>query len=738
MPKPNKLINEKSPYLLQHAYNPVDWYPWGEEAFKKAKDEDKPIFLSIGYSTCYWCHVMEREVFEQDYMAELMNKIFVNIKVDREERPDVDKVYMSALQAMTGSGGWPMSMFLTNDLKPFYGATYVLPTSKYGMPGFDDLIQQIGNAWKTKRDEVEHSGDEIIKHIKKASSNVKTGTELTDEAMKKALEQFKRSFDYEVPGFGGAPRFPRPVGFNFLLRAYKKYNDEEALKMVGKILFIMAKGGIHDHLGGGFHRYSVDKYWIVPHFEKMLYDHAQLAVSYLEMHQITKDKFFADIAEDILEYVTGKLTFRTSLPLSFGEACLTNNELLIPVEAGSQGAGGEVKAPLSAGFYSAEDAESALDASNPHEKEEGACYVWEISEIVKLLGEEDAKVFNYFYGVGAKGNTPQGSDPHNVFENKNILYEAKTLSDTANKFDMPTDKVYEIIQQGRKILFEVREKRPLPHLDDKILTSWNGLMISAFAKAYRLLHKTKYLEQAVNAANFILNNLYDKKKKVLMHRYRDGEAKVEGNLDDYAFFTQALIDLYETTFEIKYLELAVELNNLAVKYFYDNEEGGFWDTSGKDKSILIRTKEDYDSAEPTGNSIAIMNLLRLSQFTDNKELYKKAIESLKLFDEKMKTHPYAMPQMLCALDFALQKPKQIIIAGKRDDANMLALIEEVYNHYLPNKILIQAEPGKENKLIPFLSEIIPASLEKSQAFVCENYTCQLPVSEVEELRKLLG
>lgn len=721
MPKPNKLISEKSPYLLQHAYNPVEWYPWGEEAFKKAKDEDKPIFLSIGYSTCYWCHVMEREVFEQDYMAELMNRIFVNIKVDREERPDVDRVYMSALQAMTGSGGWPMSMFLTNELKPFYGATYVPPTSKYGMPGFDDLIQQIDNAWKTKRDEVENSGNEIIKHIKRASSNVKTETELTDEPVKNALAQFKHSFDEEVPGFGGAPRFPRPVGFNLLLRTYKKYNDEDALKMVGKILFIMAKGGIHDLLGGGFHRYSVDRFWIVPHFEKMLYDQAQLAVSYLEMHQITKDKFFADIAEDILKYVSRKLTSDASASFSRGSHL-------------SEGA----STPLSTGgFYSAEDAESALDASNPHEKEEGAFYVWELAEIEKLLGEEDAKVFNYFYGAGARGNAPAESDPHNVFVNKNILYEAKSLSDTANKFEMPTDKVYEIIQQGKKILFEEREKRPLPHLDDKILTSWNGLMISAFAKAYRILHKTEYLEQAVKAAEFILNNLYDKQNKILLHRYRDGEAKVEGNLDDYAFFIQSLIDLYETTFQIKYLEQAIELNNLSMEYFYDNEEGGFWDTSGKDESILIRTKEDYDSAEPTGNSIAVMNLLRLSQFTDSKDLYDKAIDSLKLFDDKMKSHPYAMPQMLCALDFALLKPKQIIIAGMRDDAGTHALLQEVFNHYLPNSIIIQAESGKDNKVIPFLKEIIPANLDKPQAFVCENYTCQLPVSGVEELRKLL-
>lgn len=705
MHKSNRLAKEKSPYLLQHAHNPVDWYPWGEEAFNKAREENKPIFLSIGYSTCYWCHVMEREVFEQDYMAELMNKIFINIKVDREERPDVDRIYMSALQAMTGSGGWPISMFLTPGLKPFYGATYVPPTSKYGMPGFDDLIKQIDNAWKTKREDVENSGNEIIEHLRKASENVSTSSALNDEPMKKGVEQCLSMFDEDVPGFGNAPRFPRPAMFNFLLRAFKRFNDDNALNMTAQILYVMAKGGIHDHLGGGFHRYSVDKFWIVPHFEKMLYDQAQLAVSYLELYQITKEKIFAGIAEAILHYVTSKLTY--SGPVNIG------------------------------GFYSAEDAESALDASNLKEKEEGAFYVWEKDEIEKLLGEENAEIFNFFFGVNENGNAPAGADPHNVLKNKNILYEANTLSAAADKFGLPIEKIYSILQEGRKLLFETREERPLPHLDDKILTSWNGLMISAYTKAYRVLQKTEYLEQAVNAAEFILDKLYDKENKVLLHRYRDGEAKIEGGLQDYAFFIQALIDLYESSFDMKYLTAAVELTSLMIEYFYDNEEGGFWDISGKDKSILIKTKEDYDSAEPTGNSIAIMILLRLSQFTYNKELFDKAYKSLQLFSEKFKSHPYSMPQMLCALDFALQKPKQIIVAGKKDDIITNELVSEIYKYYLPNEILIQAEPGKDYPVIPFLSQVIPASIDKPAVYICENYACQLPIDNVEELRKAL-
>ncbi len=511
--KPNKLISEKSPYLLQHAYNPVDWFAWGDEAFEKAKKEDKPIFLSIGYSTCYWCHVMEREIFENEKMAELMNKYFVSIKVDREERPDVDRVYMTALQAMTGSGGWPMSMFLTPALKPFYGATYIPPNAKYNMPGFEDLVTEIHNAWISRRDEIEKSSDTIIKHIGQFTAQKSESTALNEGIFKKAAEQFKGGFDEEYGGFGGAPKFPRPVGFNFLLRIYphssplqgeagKGYNDhisplrgktqrgvgDETLRMVVRTLFQMAKGGIYDHLGGGFHRYSVDKFWIVPHFEKMLYDQAQLVSVYLDAYQLTKEKFFADTAGDVLSYVERKLMH-------------------------SDG-----------GFYSAEDAESALDASNPDVKEEGAFYVWEKSEIDELLGEKNSEVFCFYFGTGSRGNAPAGSDPHNVFENKNILYNTRSLSETANKFEISTDEAHKIISEWKKILFDVREKRPHPHLDDKILTSWNGLMISAYAKAYNIFSDEKYIELAKKGADFILKNLY--KEKFLMHRYRDGEATV--------------------------------------------------------------------------------------------------------------------------------------------------------------------------------------------------------------------
>ena len=698
MPNPNKLINEKSPYLIQHAYNPVEWYPWGDEAFQKARDEDKPIFLSIGYSTCYWCHVMEREVFENEHIAKEMNKLFVNIKVDREERPDVDRVYMSALQAMTGSGGWPMSMFLTSDLKPFYGATYVPPTSKYGLPGFEDLIHQLAVGWKTRRDEVNESGENILKHIREASQNIAAASELNNEMLLKGAQQFKNGFDDEYGGFGESPKFPRPPGINFLLRTYYRFEDSESLQMVIRTLLQMAKGGLYDHLGGGFHRYSVDRYWRVPHFEKMLYDQAQLAVNYLEAYQVTGDKYFGDITRDVLGYVSRVMTHPEG------------------------------------GFFSAEDAESVIDPAEPHEKEEGAFYVWSKSEIDTLLGE-DAEIFNYFYGVNAHGNAPQGSDPHSVFVEKNILYKAHSLSETSNKFERSTDQINEILEDCRKSLFIAREKRPLPHKDDKILTSWNGLMISAFAKAYAVFNEPAQLEKAQKAADFILGNLYNSTEKKLLHRWRDGEAKIDATLEDFAFFSQGLIDLYEASFDEKYLKHAVELSEIMINDFYDETEGGFFDTSGKDTSILVRTKEDYDSAEPTGNSVAINNLLRLSALTGNTAWYDMAYKSVLAFSDKLVRMPYAMPQMLVALDSLLYKPKQIIIAGGNDET-AYRMLREVQNRFMPDKVVVKIDPADAADSITFASKVVQSPGETT-AYVCENFACKLPVKTPGELAKLL-
>lgn len=758
MSESNRLIKEKSPYLLQHAYNPVDWYAWGEEAFKKAQDENKPIFLSIGYSTCYWCHVMEREVFENEEIAELMNNIFVNIKVDREERPDIDRVYMTALQSMTGSGGWPMSMFLTPELKPFYGATYVPPKTKYGMAGFEELIIQIEEAWKMRREEITEAGDRIILHIQKTTGEETDKAELNGEIIEKAIEQFKSSFDEEYGGFGNAPKFPRPVTFNLLFREYKKLcskpkgtgaleqeqlngagakeqeqDNKEILKMVMRTLIQMRRGGIYDQLGGGFHRYSVDRFWRVPHFEKMLYDQAQMVSSYSDMYRITKDEYFAETVKKILDYVNMKMKDKDG------------------------------------GFYSAEDAESIINPSEPNKKEEGAFYVWEKDEIDRLLGD-DSNVFCHYYGVGERGNAPAGSDPHNVFTNKNILYIAHSLSETANEFNKSTDEADRIIQESKAKLFEEREKHPHPHLDDKILVSWNGLMISGFCNAYQSSGNIEYLVRAKSAAEFVLEKMtspsrYEKDeldlrpsplqsrgkegdllqvgeggnqtmRYKLMHRYRDGEARFEGTLEDYAFFIQALIDLYESSFVVKYLIKADELTKSMIKIFYDNENGGFFDVSGEDKSILIKTKEFYDSAEPTGNSIAIMNLLRLSQILHNDELWSKAEKSLEYFSGIMKQQPHAMPQMLCALYYYLNKPKQIVISGRFNEQLTQEMIRQIYAAYIPNKVFLYLDP--DNGVPEILKSWEMYVSEESTAYVCENYVCKLPAKKIESLKGLIS
>jgi len=760
---PNRLINEKSPYLLQHAHNPVDWYSWGEEAFQKARDEDKPIFLSIGYSTCYWCHVMEREVFEVEEIAKEMNRIFVNIKVDREERPDVDRVYMSALQSMTGSGGWPMSMFLNTDLKPFYGGTYIPPRAKYGMSGFEELILSIETSWKTRRDEINKSGELVINHIKEASANIKTDTELTEDILLKGAEQFTNGFDEDYGGFGSAPKFPRPPGLNFLMRIYNRFSlqglplagrgkteklsaksglpdealaksgGENTLRMLIRTLLQMARGGMYDHLGGGFHRYSVDRFWRVPHFEKMLYDQAQLTINYLEAYQVTNDKYFAGIARDILQYVSLKLTDKDGCFYSAEDA-----ESIIPPHKGGQGEETFNKVGALQSDNEMEDLSSGLSdetiaEEEASEKEEGAFYVWEKKEIDELLGK-DAEILNYYMGVYEHGNAPAGSDPHSVFTDKNILYLAHSVSETSNKFELSTDETVKILRYAEDNLFAAREKRPLPHLDDKILTSWNGLMISAYAKAYQVLGEPEYLESAMRSADFIIKHLY--RGKTLLHRWRDGEAKFSGTLEDYAYFIQALIDLYESCFDEKYLDIASGLMETTINDFYDNENGGFYDTTGKDKSILVRTKEDYDSAEPTGNSISVVNLLRLSYITGNNDLYDKAYKSLQSFSDKLTKMPYAMPQMLVALDYFLHKPKQIIIAGKKNDETAMQMITEVYERFIPGKILIFIDTDSSKESKTFASKII-SKTGKTAAYVCENFACKLPVNNVKELIKLL-
>ncbi len=697
--KSNKLIHEKSPYLLQHSHNPVDWNPWNEETFALAKKENKPIFLSVGYSTCYWCHVMEREVFENEDIAKLMNEYFVNIKVDREERPDVDRVYMTALQSMTGAGGWPMSMFLTPDLKPFYGATYIPPKAKYGRSGFEDVITQIHEVWINKEKDVIESGEKIVNKLNELiSSRVETTTDLSKELFENAYTAITKIYDDEYGGFGSGNKFPRPVVYNFLLDYYYHTKEFSAIDMITFTLKKMYEGGMYDHLSGGFHRYSVDSFWRVPHFEKMLYDQAQLISTFINAYLTTKNKFFLFVAEDTAMYVLENL-----------------------------------KHP-EGGFYSAEDAESIIDINEPAVKAEGAYNLWLKDEIESILDEEDAKIFNFFFGIEIMGNTL--NDPHEVFGKKNVLFVANDIYETAKKFGKTPEEVAEIIDNSRAKLLAVRNLRPKPHLDDKILTSWNGLMISALAKMYQVTRNEIYLDNANSTVKFILDKLYGKKNKTLLHRYRDGDSRFEGTLEDYSYFIAGLIDLYEACFDTKYLELAIELNSITIDKFYDKESAGFFDVTKGGSDIILKTKDTYDGAEPSGNSIQIMNLLRLGYMTDNKELIEKAESSLKLFAYDLKRLPFSSPQMLCAMSLYLSSPKEIIFSGNLSGEKLKVLINSVYETYIPNRVLLHASEELKNISI-FISNIVSES-KKEEVYVCEDYKCNLPTDDLEKLKSLLN
>jgi len=705
----NRLAQEKSPYLLQHAHNPVDWYPWGEEAFEKARREKKPIFLSIGYSTCHWCHVMERESFENEEVAALMNSRFVNIKVDREERPDVDRVYMTFVQATTGGGGWPLNVWLTPTLKPFVGGTYFPPEDRYGQPSFRKVLLRISDAWEKDRAKISESGNQIMTALAHSANTPAEGAGKVDaKLIDAAYQQIARGYDARDGGFGGAPKFPRPVTLNFLFRVYNRSapDSEAGDAALGMALFTlrkMAAGGMHDQLGGGFHRYSVDAQWRVPHFEKMLYDQAQLASAYLDAYQITGDLRYEAIARDTLDYVRRDLT------------------------------------DVGGGFYSAEDADS-LTTAGGKEKAEGAFYVWTKEEIDEALGEY-AELFDYQYGVEAAGNAPEGSDPQGEFRGKNILYERQTFAETAKHFGKSELDVDESMRYRRPALFELRNKRPRPHLDDKIITGWNGLMISAFARGAQVLGDPSYLETATRAAEFVRANLADAKGQTLRRSYRGAPSEVAGFAEDYSFFIQGLLDLYETSFDSQWLQLAEQLQATQDRLFWDDKNGGYFTSTGDDPSILLRMKDDNDNAEPAASSIAARNLLRLAQMRDTKELRVRGQKTIAAFAAALNRFPSAMPQMLVALDFSLTKPKQVIIAGKRGAGDTRDLLDDVHRHYLPNTIVLLADGGAGQK---FLAERLEEVKEmkpiggKATAYVCENFACQAPVTSVEELRKLLS
>jgi uncharacterized protein YyaL (SSP411 family) len=704
----NRLDREKSPYLLQHADNPVDWWPWGEEAFAKARTENKPIFLSIGYSTCHWCHVMAHESFESAEVAAVMNREFVNIKVDREERPDVDRVYMTFVQATTGGGGWPMSVWLTPELKPFVGGTYFPPEDRWGQPGFTKVLERIATAWKRNREKISEQGTQIIAALEQSVAGIgDPGSSLGAKTLDAAYQQIARSYDAHEGGFGVAPKFPRPVTLNFLARIYardpKSDGGKHALEMDLFTLRKMAAGGMHDHLGGGFHRYSVDAYWHVPHFEKMLYDQAQLAVAYLEAFQITRDPLFEAVARDTLDYVRRDMTAKAG------------------------------------GFLSAEDADSVVP-DNPAKKAEGAFYVWDKKEIDAAVGAS-AEVFNFHYAVKAEGNVPAGGDPHGEFTGKNILIELGSVEATAKHFAKDETEVRDILAKTGRILFEVRTKRPRPHLDDKVITAWNGLMISAFARGAQVLDDPVYLEAATRAAIFLSKELYDASRKVLFRNYREGRSAVEGFADDYAFYIQGLLDLYEASFDVGWLRFAIELQEIQNRLFFDNERGGYFSGTGNDPSILLRLKEDNDSAEPAASSVAALNLLRLAQIRNDAASYERAEKTIDAFAPQIGHFPSAMPQILVALDLSLSEPRQIVIAGERDSAETRALVAEVHRHFVPNKVLLLANGGEGQRYLGEKLEALRGMKPvggKSAAYICENFTCKAPVTDPKALGELLG
>ncbi|XP_069691071.1 spermatogenesis-associated protein 20 isoform X2 [Periplaneta americana] len=720
----NRLIYEKSPYLLQHATNPVEWYPWGEEAFEKAKKEDKLIFLSVGYSTCHWCHVMERESFESEEIAKVMNEHFINIKVDREERPDVDKMYMAFVQASSGRGGWPMSVFLTPDLKPVTGGTYFPPEDRWPRPGFCTVLLHVSQQWKDNRQKFSESGTKIVEVLRRTSVlDEGRGAEIPGEACwKKCIQQLSQSYEPKFGGFGEAPKFPQPVNMNFLFHLYSREPSSEAgkraLEMCLYTLKMMAKGGIHDHVAQGFARYSTDERWHVPHFEKMLYDQAQLAVVYSAAYVATKDSLYAEIVRDILTYVNRDLSDKTG------------------------------------GFYSAEDADSYPTYGASHKKE-GAFCVWTYNEARSLLSKplpnnsdtSLASVFCNHYDVKPQGNVNPYQDPHDELKNQNVLIALDSEEETAEKAKLDVETVREALKEGREILYEARQKRPRPHLDDKMLTAWNGLMITGFAKAGQALQDDSYVQRAITAANFIKKHLYNPTAETLLrscYRGTDGNiaqisSPIPGFLDDYAFLIRGLLDLYEACFDPSWLEWAETLQDQQDRLFWDEEGAGYFTSPAADTSILIRLKEDQDGAEPSGNSVAASNLLRLAAFLDRPELRDKAARLFTAFTSRLSRVPIALPELTSALMLYHDSPTQVFVTGSVDAPDTRALLAAVQGKLIPGRVLALAD-GRDDSVLYQRCEIIRRMKPvggRAAAYVCRHNACSLPVNTPQELTALL-
>ena len=699
----NRLAAEQSPYLLQHQDNPVDWYPWGPDAFDRARREDKPVFLSIGYSTCHWCHVMEHESFESAAIAGILNEHFVSIKVDREERPDVDRVYMTFVQATTGSGGWPMSVWLTPSLEPFYGGTYFPPSGKWGKPGFVDILQEIARVWKEERPKVVQSAASIVERLRSLKSESGTAGVPGTDVLEKVVDDFSASFDRRRGGFGSAPKFPRPGELLFLFREHSRTADPEPREMAITTLMGMALGGMRDHIGGGFHRYSVDAEWRVPHFEKMLYDQAQLVIAYLEAFQVTGERIYSDVALDTLDYVRRDLTDALG------------------------------------GFYSAEDADS-IPPEHAHElrphKMEGAFYIWSDEEIGQVLGA-DAAPFRLRYGVLPGGNAP--FDPQQEFVNKNLLYITQAVSQVADQLGMPADSVIQSLDRGRQKLFETRLARPRPHLDDKVLTAWNGLMIAAFARAARVVAGAgDHLETAQRAASFVRTTLWNPTTKTLLRRYRKGSAAVDGYAEDYACLIYGVIELFQADGDPAWLDWALELQRRQDELFWDDADAGWFSTTGTDPSVLLRMKEDYDGAEPAASSLGAFNLLALTHLLNDASLSARLARVLGEAGARAARSGRAAPVMLAALSAYHAGMGQVVLTGDPALPAATALAAVVRNRYLPSMITVPVRPEHQAPMAVRLPWTSAMAGDQPLAYVCRDFTCQSPASDAATLARHLA
>jgi uncharacterized protein YyaL (SSP411 family) len=677
----NHLIHETSPYLLQHSHNPVDWYPWGDEAFQKAKTENRPILLSIGYSACHWCHVMERESFEDEKIAALMNDLFVNIKVDREERPDLDEIYMNAVQMLTGRGGWPMTVFLTPEGKPFYGGTYFPPEDRYGVPGFPKILLGVANAYREKPQDVERSVGQILTGLQRMSLSTESHQPFSPDIIGQSAERLAQAYDADHGGLGKAPKFPNVGVYELFLRHYHRSKGSRFLEMVTHTLTKMAQGGIYDHLGGGFHRYSVDEKWLVPHFEKMLYDNAQLVRIYAQVYCLTGEPLFKQVVDETMTYLMREMLHTEG------------------------------------GFYSTQDADS--------EGEEGRFFVWTEAEITRILGEESSEIFCRIYDVSEEGN----------FEEKNILHPILTLEQASKLFRRDLKAIESLVSDAKMKLFQEREKRIKPFRDEKILTSWNGLMLSGLAEAIKISRHPDYLEAANRTVDFIFTKLFRDGR--LLHTHKDGTGKILGYLDDYAFLAAGLLDLFEATVNRTHLDRALKLAETMLDEFWDEAGAGFFYTGRSHERLIAQSKPIFDGSIPSGNAVATQVLLRLYHYTEAESYLKRAERILRAYYDTMESQPFGFAHMLAALDFYLQKPKEVVLVGDKKDPKTTELLTKIHSLYVPNMTLQLASPEDSLEKISSLLAGKKQIENKPTVYVCHNFTCSRPVVEWDKLKPLI-